>query len=182
MRLIHLVALILYTMLGLLAWLLLLPEPDLATGVTHAQFPGMNAGGDGRHRLGAATVPIFGIGALTMLLMALLPALGVQPRHRDRVFAGLLVLVIGAGQIVWWFMFTGYLDFHATGEPRYTLGFPAATSWMLFGVWLAGALLCFIYVIGFRRFVLTEEDEAAYEALRAEAAVPRVPPPDTGQR
>jgi hypothetical protein len=50
---------------------------------------------------------------------------------------------------------------------------------MLFGVWSSGALFCLIYIIGFRRFVFTAEDEAAYEALRARSATPRAERPAT---
>jgi hypothetical protein len=47
---------------------------------------------------------------------------------------------------------------------------------MLYGVWISGMVLAGIYVFGFRRYIFSREDEAEYEALRAEAAVPRKPP------
>jgi len=161
---------------GLLISLMLIDEPAFSTGLAHELYTGMNAGGDGLARLGAAAGLVGWLGAAIMLLMALMPALGVRVERRSALFWMLMAVVMAAGQWVWWSMYLGYLDFLRSGEPNYVLSFPAATSWMLYGVWLAGSLLSLIYIFGFRRFILSHEDEAEYEALRAEAEVPRVMP------
>jgi hypothetical protein len=76
-------------------------------------------------------------------------------------------------------MYLSYLDFLRSGETAFVLSFPIATSWMLYGVWVSGMVLAGIYVFGFRRYIFSLEDEAEYEALRAQAAVPRKPPEDS---
>jgi len=40
---------------------------------------------------------------------------------------------------------------------------------MIFGIWLTGIGLLLLYVLGFRRFVFSEQDEAEYEAILAES-------------
>lgn len=177
MQLIHAILALLLVILGLLVWLMLIPEPALATGAPHSLFPAMNAGGDGLARLQGATLPIGWLGACCFLMMLLLTALGVQPARRSGGFWLLMLLVTVATQWVWWAMYGSYLRYLETGELTLLLGYPTATAWMLFGVWLAGTGLCLIYVIGFRRFIFTAEDEAAYEALRAQAEVPRAEVP-----
>jgi len=172
-RLIHVIYGLLLAILALLCWLMMLPEPDFVTGAPHPIFPGMNVGGDGAARLGHASAAIGVLGGLIMLLMQALPMLGVSERRRDGAFWVLMAVVAGAAQGTWWAMYLGYLAFLATGETRFVFGFPVPTTWMLFGVWSSGALFCLIYIIGFRRFVFTPEDEAAYEALRARSATPR---------
>ena len=173
MRLIHWILAVLLLILGLLVWLMLIPGPSLSTGGPHPHFPGMNVGGDGLARLAGGVWIVYALGVAVNVLIILLVALGVRADRRRGLFR---VLLSGVGllmQYVWWAMYTGYLDYlrgNPTGE---FLGFPAATAWMLFAVWLTGALLCLIYVVGFRRFIFTAQDEAAYEALRAEADVPR---------
>lgn len=177
MRLIHVIYGLLLAILALLCWLMILPEPDLVTGAPHPVFPGMNVGGDGAARLGSASGVIGVLGGLIMLLMQALPMLGVSERRRDGAFWVLMAVVACAAQGTWWAMYLGYLSYLATGETRFAFGFPVPTTWMLFGVWSSGALFCLIYIVGFRRFVFTAEDEAAYEALRAQSASPRVERP-----
>ena len=174
MRLIHWILAILLLIIGLLVWLMLIPGPSLTTGGPHPHFPGMNVGGDGLARLGGGVWIVYALGVAVNVLIVLLVALGVRADHRQGLFRVLLSAVGMLMQYVWWAMYASYLDYllgNPTGE---FLGIPAATAWMLFAVWLTGALLCVVYVVGFRRFIFTEEDEAAYEALRAEAGVPRV--------
>lgn len=180
MRLIHVIYGLLLAILALLCWLMILPEPALVTGAAHPEFPGMNVGGNGAARLGGAVGAIGVLGGLVMLLMQALTMLGVSARRRDAAFWVLMAVVACAAQGTWWAMYTGYLAFLATGETRFVFGFPEPTAWMLFGVWISGALFCLIYVIGFRRFVFSAEDEAAYEALRARSATPRAEPVRAG--
>jgi len=177
-RLIHVIYGLLLAILGLLCCLMILPEPALVTGAPHPGIPGVNVGGDGRARLGDAVVVIGLLGSAVMLLMQALPMLGVSAGRRDATFWWLMGGVAVAIQGTWWAMYLGYLQFLATGEVGHLLGFPAPTAWMLFGVWFSGTLFCIVYVLGFRRFVFSAEDEAAYEALRAGAPVPRAERPD----
>lgn len=169
MRLIQVVLLVLLLIAGLIGWILVSPEPPMSTGGPHPEIAGMSIGGDGLTRLG----PIFSLGfalqVLFVLLVHLLVALGVAERNRTTTF---WVSLTGAGLVslwVCWKIFSGYAAFLDTGETDYFLGFPVASAWMMFGIWFGGALLAVIYVVGFRRFVYTAEDEAAYDLLEAEA-------------
>ena len=72
-------------------------------------------------------------------------------------------------------MYFSYVSFLETGTTTWLFGFPLSTSLGMFGVFLGGSYLCVIYILGFRRFVYTIEDVAAYVALRAEAEQPRKP-------
>ena len=178
MRPIYLIYGLLLAQLTLLGYLMLVDEPELATGAPHAQFVGMNVGGDGLARLGSAGAVIGAIGGLSVAVMLLLVTLGVNASRRTVLFWLLIAVVALASQGVWWAMYLGYLSFLETGQVPFVLGFPLPTSWMLYGVWGSGALLSLVYIFGFRRFIFTEDDEAAYEALRAAAEVPRAPEQD----
>ena len=65
-------------------------------------------------------------------------------------------------------MVAGHLHFLATGETSFFMGFPTPTAWAVYGVWAGALPSMFIYVIGFRQFIYTEEDEAEYEQLLIE--------------
>ncbi len=176
MQLIHAVLGLLLVVLGLLIALMVIDEPAFSTGAAHGLYAGMNVGGDGLVRLGSATWLIGWLGATSMLLMVLLSAFGVRAERRSGVFWVLIVIAAAGAEFVWWSMYLEYLAFLRTGDANFVLSFPAATSWMLYGVWLSGAVLALIYIFGFRHFVFTHADEAAYEALRADAETPRLPP------
>ena len=175
MRLIHVILLLLLAILGLLVTLLLGDSPAGATGQTHEQIPAMTIGGDGLARLGSLGWAISSIQVLTILLIHGLIALGISERHRSSTFWALLGSSAALSLAIWMGLYLSYIHFLETGDANLVFGYPLPTALAMFGVFIGGSYLCLIYIWGFRRFVFPEEDEAAYEALRAAAARPRKP-------
>ena len=66
---------------------------------------------------------------------------------------------------VWWNMYFGHQQFLVSGETGYFLGFPIATAWQLYGTWISGLPLMLIYSVWFSRYVFSDEDEKAFQAL-----------------
>lgn len=159
----------------LLVWLMTVPEPAYVSGVAHPEQSGMSVGGERGERLGNAGPLLFWLQSCILLLIHALIALGVAPRHRTPSFWGLLAAIAAVSLAVWWSMYESYMDYLHTGVAPAVFGFPLPTSLALFGVPCGGALLCVFYVWGFRRFIYSEADEAAYEKLRAETGQPRIP-------
>lgn len=180
MRLIHAILLLLLAILGLLIVLLVSADPADATGQAHARIADMNVGGDGLARLGGRGWLMCLLQTLTLLLIYALIALGVSERRRTARFWILLAVGAGLSLAVWWGMFFSYMAFLETGSAPLLLGYPLPTAFMLFGVFLGGSYLCVLYILGFRQFIYPEEEEAAYEALRARAAEPRKPDATAG--
>jgi len=175
MRLINVILLLLLAILGLLGVLLLGESPAGATGQAHDRFAAMTVGGDGLARLGGMGWVMSAIQVLSILLIHSLIALGINERHRNTTFWALLGSSAVISLAVWIVMYLSYIEFLETGASTLILGFPLPTALAMFGVFIGGSYLCVIYIWGFRRFVYTEEDEAAYEALRAAAEQPRKP-------
>lgn len=159
----------------LLVWLLSMPEPGAVSGAAHPEQAGMSVGGDRGERLGSAGPMLFWLQSCILLLIHALIALGVAPGNRTRTFWGLLGVIAAVSLAIWWGMYESYTSYLHTGVVSEVFGFPLPTSLALFGVPCGGALLCVFYVWGFRRFIYTEADEAAYEKLRAETGQPRIP-------
>lgn len=180
MRLIHVILFLLVAIGVLLIGLLFSGGPDNATGQPHAVIAGMSSGGDGLARLGGMGWMMFLLQVLALLLIYALIALGVSERHRSRSFWMLLGLGAVLSIAIWCGLYLSYLHVLETGEMRMLLGYPLSTAFMLFGVFLGGSYLCVFYIWGFRRFIYTDADEAAYESLRATAAAPRKPDSATG--
>ena len=169
MRLIHAVLFVLLLVAGLIGWVLVSPEPPMSTGGPHPDITGMSVGGDGSARVSSIFWSGFALLALFVVLVHLLVALSVSKHNRTALF---WLLLTGTGVVslgVYWGLFSSYGHFLETGETAYFLGFPAASAWMMFGIWLSGALLAVLYVVGFRRFVFSAEDEAAFDLLEAQA-------------
>ena len=140
-------------------------EPAATTGSVHGQFPAMRIGGDGASRY----LPV---GMLTLILQSaaiglygLLLYLGVNERHRSRLCRVWIVAGSAASMLIWWAIVASYTEFLDTGTTRMFLGFPVATAFAVFGLWLSGFALVLGYVFGFRSFIFTSDDEARYNEL-----------------
>ena len=173
-RLLLIITVLLLVLAALLVWLMVIPEPSAVAGLAHPDQPGMNVGGDGLARLGIAGPMLLWLQTVVLLLIHALVALGVSPARRSGGFWLLLGTTCAVSIAVWWGMYHSYVDYLHTGEPALLFGFPLPTTLAFFGVPAGSVLLCLLYVLGFRRFVYTPEDEAAYEAFRAQTGARRV--------
>jgi len=152
-------------MLGLSALILSIPEPINGHGMAHLTVDGMRQVGDLRQQ----SDPVFGagylLGILIYLVISVLVYLGVQPAKRD----GKLVLAHTAATLlvlgVWSLLMYLFRQYLLTGDPMIVFGFPLPTLVMLLGVWIAPMSFSLIYILGFRRWVFTAEDEKTFREL-----------------
>lgn len=153
-----------------LLWALLLvvavqPEPSVPNSQPHPDIDGMMAGGDGLARLADIGLPAFSLQAAILILVVLMIALGVSRRYRTLPFwLGLAATAI-LFLFVWSRIYLGHQHFLGTGEVHYVLGFPAPTAWAGYGIWASGLALLVLYLVGFRKFIYTHEDEAEFDRL-----------------
>ena len=139
-----------------------------AAGLAHPQFPGMQVGGDGAARLQFIGGYAFLFQSLLLVLVVGLTILGVSPRYRSMEFMVYMAASLAFMLVIWWQMYTGHQTYLETGETEYFMGFPVATAWQVYGTWLGAIPLILVYSLGFRKFIYTAEDEAAFKALLAE--------------
>ena len=93
---------------------------------------------------------------------------GEKASHR------LLVLMFAVGAAlyvgVWTQIVRSDRTVAASGDVAFLGWFPVATSWMLFGLWLAPLVFVAAYIIGFSRWIMPPESLARFEALVATRA------------
>ena len=157
--------------LGMAALLLVIgfaDAPPNAAGVAHETVSAMRAGGDGASRLESIGGYAFAFQSLALLFTILLCVLGVSPAKRSPAFLGWMAFTYAANMLVWQQMYFGHQAFLGSGETGWFLGFPTATAWQVYGVWFAGVVLVAAYSVGFRRYVLSEDDERRFEELLRE--------------
>lgn len=156
---------LLASLLALCAWILYIPEPINGHGMAHHTVDGMRQVGDIRQQ----SDPVFGVGyllgILIYLIISALVYLGVQPAKRDRklvlAHTAATLLVLG----MWSFLMYLFRQYLLTGDPMIVFGFPLPTLVMLLGVWIAPMSFSLIYILGFRRWIYTPEDEKTFREL-----------------
>lgn len=145
---------------------IMLADPVAGSGgVPHPTIPGLMVGGDGAARLAEIGWLAFLFQCLLLLLIVALAALGVSSKHHSLQLYVLLFLTYIFTLIIWWQMYFGHQQFLETGETGYFLGFPVATAWQMYGTWLGAMPLILIYVLGFKTFIHSDEDEQRYQQL-----------------
>ncbi len=143
----------------------LAPVAEGAAGLAHPELPGVMMGGDGAARLADISSLGFAFQVVVLVQCHLLIALGVGGPKTNASMLIALTACLGVALFVWWNLFGAYQHYLETGETGYVAGFPTATAWQVYAIWLGGLSLVALYVVGFRRFIWSEEDEAQFQQL-----------------
>lgn len=153
---------------GILVLICLAPGVDNAAGIAHPQYESMRAGGDGLARIEPIKALAFAFQVVVLAQFACFIALGVSEQRRDPTFYGLMAACYVITVVVWWQLFARHQAFLASAETSYFLGFPTATAWVVYGIYLAGVTFIGIYVFGFKRYIWSDEDQQKFDQLLAE--------------
>lgn len=153
----------------LLSAIMLADTVPNAGGLPHPDHPGMQIGGDGAARLEHIGTLGFLFQCFLLLLVVCLSILGVADRYRSPELLAYMGASLAFMLLVCWQMYTGHQEYLATGETGYFMGFPTATAWQVYGTWLGAIPLILIYSLGFRKYIYTAEDEAAFNKLLEES-------------
>lgn len=162
---IHLVLVLLLVIAGITAFVLMSEPPVDATGKPHESIAGLSVGGDGAEKLATIGKAPFYFQIAVILLAGTLLYMGVAPHKRDATLRLFFAAGTAFALFVWVMLFTGYEHYILTGETRVVFGFPMPTNWMLWGIWGSFAAFDFFYVIFFRRYFFTPDEEAEFDAL-----------------
>jgi hypothetical protein len=152
---------------------LLIAEPPGALGAAHPDFAGMRHGGSGLERHSLILWAGWAFGAVGIVFYVALMAFGTRRGAARRASAPWLLFGLCAFLAAWTGLVVAYRTYLLEGPGRLFLGFPLPTAIMLYVLFPASLILTAIYVVGFGRWVLSEDDEAAYDRLLAEFRGPR---------
>ncbi len=155
--------------LGLLFVIAVSPVPENATSLAHASFSGMRIGGDGAARFEPIAGAAFLFQLVVLAQICCMVALGVGKHRHSGSFYVLLVIAFLVAAGVWCGLFFAYESFLSAGTTNYFLGFPVATAWQVYAIWLSGLVLVGTYVFGFTRFIWSAEDESRFQVLVTQA-------------
>ena len=159
-------------LLGLLACLLALcvliftiPEPINGHGMAHHSVDGMRQAGDAWLQSKPVFTVGYLLGILIYLIISALIYIGVPRAKRDGTFtlahAAATLAVLG----MWSFLMYLFRQYLHSGDPMIDFAFPLPTLVMLLGLWIAPMSFSLIYILGFRRWIFTREDEETFRKL-----------------
>jgi hypothetical protein len=150
---------------GLLGLIAVLPAAENVGGLAHPLFNSMRVGGDGAVRF----LPVAGLAywfqILVLAQICCMIALGVRPNRRSSGFWVQLGASFGLLAAAWTVMYQAYEGFLVTGQTQMVAGWPYPTAWQVYAIWLSGFGLVALYVVGFKAYVWSDDDETRFRAL-----------------
>lgn len=152
---------------GVLLYAVFSPDEQYPGAATHPEQSEMHVAGAAAAFDAEMIVPgaIAGVLVITVYLLCLL--LGAGKNGASRTFVGVVAasscLVIGSFLA----MAFSFGDYVRNPSPSLVGGFPIPTAWMVFGVWMSPVVFLAVYVAGFRRWVMTDDDRKRLDALIA---------------
>jgi hypothetical protein len=152
---------------------MLIPEPTGALGTAHPDFAGMQHGGSGLERHALILWGGWAFGGVGIVFYMALMVFGTRRGAARKASAPWLLFGLCAFLAAWTGLILAYRTYLLEGPGRLFLGFPLPTAIMLYVLFPASLILTVIYVAGFRRWVLSDDDEAAFDRLQAEFRGPR---------
>lgn len=152
---------------ALTAFALTIPEPPGGHGAPHPEYSSMLHGGDGAARHGPVLWLGWGIGVLEILFFVACMALGARKGDSLRGLGLPLVAAAAVYIAVWTCLIVSYQSYMTVPDPTLYLALPAPTAWMLYVMWPIPLIFVCLFVFGFRRWVLSEEDEVKFRRIVA---------------
>ncbi|MCZ6778463.1 MAG: hypothetical protein O7F16_05785 [Acidobacteria bacterium] len=136
--------------------------------VPHPDYPSMLHGGDGSQRNGPVLWHGLVFGILLTTLFGVLMAFGARKGGSFRGLALPLGLSIAVHIAVFTWLVLAYRSYLAGDDGGIFLAFPAPSALLIYGIWPLLGLFTLCFVVGFKRWILTDDDYAEYERLLAE--------------
>lgn len=152
----------------------LIPPPANSIGFAHPRHavvgekPAMSQGGDGLARHGNLLLRGWLLAAAMIAMLVAMVAFGTRSTGTG---AGKIAAFAAGGiayQAIIVMLFLAYRDSLAADEVAFIGSFPAATWWLLFGVYVIPYYFVALYAWSFDRWIMTPESSQKFEKLLAE--------------
>ena len=145
--------------------LMLVPDRPDDHGITHPDFPSLLQGGPGADRHVTVIGLGWAFGALQLVFLACLIAFGARKKQDLRGLGKPLLFGLAAHTAVWTLCVLAYRLYLTEPTHALVLGLPLSTAIMMYGMWFTPVIYTFLFVFGFKRWYLTDQDLAAFDRL-----------------
>lgn len=150
---------------ALVGALMFVPDRPDYHGIVHPDLPSMLRGGPGAERHARVMGLAWVFGTLQIIFFTCLIAFGARKKQGLRGLGKPLLVGLAAYTAVWTSCLLTYRVYLT--EPTHTLvlGLPLSTAIMAYGMWLTPTIYTFLFVFGFKRWYLSDQDLADYDRL-----------------
>ena len=144
--------------------ILLAPETANTSGTAHPTYETLRVGGDASRHGGVLALG-WAFGTLIIGVFVALMAFGAQQAGRERG-ATLPLFATGAAVVgLWTWLVLAYRSGAGQTDPDLFLAFPPAAAILIYALWPVPAFFAVLFVVGFKRWVLSDEDHEAFEKM-----------------
>ena len=150
---------------ALVVVLMFVPDQPDYHGIPHPDFPSMLQGGPGTERHARVLGLGWLFGTLQLVFFACLIAFGARKNQSLRGLGKPLLVGLAAHTTVWTLCVLSYRTYLTEPTHAFVLGFPISTAIMVYGMWLTPVIYNFLFVFGFKRWYLTDQDLADFDRL-----------------
>lgn len=144
-----------------------IPEVDGSRGTEHPTFANMSHGGSGIDRHAKVLWLNWAFGILTILILAVLIAFGARKKTALRGLERWLVMATIGCLFTWTWLVLSYRRYMTEDSHTLFVALPPPSAIMLYVLLPISVLFSIFYVVGFKRWILSDEDLADYEHLLA---------------
>ena len=150
---------------ALVGALMFVPDRADYHGITHPDFPGMLQGGHGAERQARVIALGWAFGVLQLVFFACLIAFGARKQQGLRGLGKPLLFGLAAHTAVWTLCVLAYRLYLTEPTHALVLGLPLYTAIMMYGMLFPPVIYTFLFVFGFKRWYLTDQDLATFDRL-----------------
>ncbi len=150
---------------ALVGALMFVPDRPDYHGITHPDFPSMLQGGPGAERHALVMGLGWAFGVLQLVFFACLIAFGARKKQGLRGLGKPLLFGLAAHTAVWTLCVLAYRLYLTEPTHALVLGLPISTAIMMYGMWFTPVIYTFLFVFGFKRWYLTDQDLATFDRL-----------------
>ncbi len=167
MRPIHGVLASVLLVAGLIGVLAIQPEPADLGGVAHPRFQSMRHGSESTPWRGSTLGWAWALGCAVIIVFGSLLHLGGGRAAGRRSLQLLLLLTVVLHLAAWTWMIVEFRAYQLGAFDARLLGLPRPTAVLLFVFWPISLAYSALFVAGFDRWVLTEDERLRFRALVA---------------
>ena len=153
----------------LIAGLWIYQPLNVPTGQLHPEYSTMLRSGESvaADPLVKWMAYLFGLGIISIFALALLIGARKEDPGKQRGLSRALGWGLGAYFIVYTLFVIVYWQYAGEATTGFALGFPIPTAMMLYALGFVPLVMTFVYLVKFRDWVLTEEEEERFKEIMA---------------
>ncbi|MEM6800141.1 MAG: hypothetical protein AAF696_01990 [Bacteroidota bacterium] len=155
---------VLSTTLLIILALALVDPVETASGKLHADYGTMIQSSNSQFSSASVKYLGYAFGLCIIGIFTLCLLLGAK-KANDKGFKNRDILIgMGLYLTIFTAMVMSSWEYDSVEAPIVG-GLPVPTAWMLYGIWFVPVVLIILYVWGFERFVISPEEEAAFQKI-----------------